>query len=193
MSENKNEKKISTKRLVLLGVLAALVAAGSAIRITMPISIAGTTSFHLGNILCALSGILLGPWGGALAAGMGSAIYDMFNPLYISEAWITFLLKGALGLAAGLIAWTGNKRGTDFKRNILSAAGGALTYAALYLGKSYFYNARLVQGLEVEAALATIVAKLPATGFNAAVSIIFAPILASAIQKALARSHQTLE
>ena len=88
----KQAKTISTKKIVLVALLAALTTAGSALRITLPINIAGTTSFHLGNILCALSGILLGPWLGGLAAGMGSAIYDMMNPLYISEAWITLPL-----------------------------------------------------------------------------------------------------
>ena len=81
------EKKqtISTRRLVLAALLAALTVVGSALRITLPLEVAGTTSFHLGNIMCALSGILLGPWLGGAAAGLGSAIYDMTNPLYISE------------------------------------------------------------------------------------------------------------
>ena len=70
----KQAKNLSTKKIVLVALLAALTTAGSALRITLPINIAGTTSFHLGNILCALSGILLGPWLGGLAAGMGSAI-----------------------------------------------------------------------------------------------------------------------
>ena len=100
---------LSTKRIVIAGLMAALTVAGSAMRITLPVDIAGTTSFHLGNIMCALSGVLLGPWLGGFAAGLGSAIYDMMNPLYISEAWITFLMKGIYGLMAGLIV-----RGTDF-------------------------------------------------------------------------------
>ena len=91
-------KKISTKRIVLAALMAALTVVGSTLRITLPVSVMGTTSFHLGNIFCALSGILLGPGLGGLAAGMGSAIYDMFNPLYIAECWITFLMKGAYGL-----------------------------------------------------------------------------------------------
>ena len=94
---------ISTKKIVLAALMAALTIVGSAIRITMPIDIAGTTSFHLGNIMCALSGILLGPWLGGLAAGLGSFLYDMTNPLYVSEAWITFLTKGIDGLFPGLV------------------------------------------------------------------------------------------
>ena len=78
---NMKEKKLTTKKIVITGVMAALTVAGSALRITLPLEIAGTTSFHLGNIMCALSGILLGPWLGGLAAGLGSAIYDIMNPL----------------------------------------------------------------------------------------------------------------
>ena len=91
------KQAITTKHLVLTALLAALTVAGSALRVTLPIDIGGNTSFHLGNIMCALSGLLLGPWLGGLASGLGSAIYDMTNPLYISECWITFLTVGTLG------------------------------------------------------------------------------------------------
>ena len=56
------KQTITTRRLAFAALMAALTCAGSAIRITMPIQIADTTSIHLGNIMCALSGILLGPW-----------------------------------------------------------------------------------------------------------------------------------
>ena len=41
------KQKITTKKIVLTALLAALTAAGSALRITIPLSIAGTSSFHL--------------------------------------------------------------------------------------------------------------------------------------------------
>lgn len=188
------EKKtlFTTKKTVLAAMLAALTVAGSALRITLPIDIAGTTSFHLGNIMCALSGILLGPWLGGLAAGMGSAIYDMMNPLYISEAWITFLTKAAYGIAAGLVMGLGKKE-WSYSKGIAATVAGALTYAVLYLGKTYFYSGLLLKGLTPEAALLTVVSKLPATAFNAAVAVIFAPILAAAIHNGLQKSHLTLE
>ena len=179
---------LSTKRIVLTSLMAALTVAGSALRITIPVDIAGTTSFHLGNIMCALSGILLGPWMGGLAAGMGSAIYDMMNPLYISEAWITFLTKGAYGLAVGLIVLRTQGKWSYLRATIATVAG-ALTYAALYLSKGFFYDGLLMKGLPWEDAIWAVVDKLPATAFNATVAIVFAPILAISIRSGLKRSH----
>lgn len=186
---------ITTKKIVVTALLAALTVVGSAIRVTMPIDIAGTTSFHLGNIFCALSGLLLGPWYGGLAAGIGSAIYDCLNPLYISECWITFLTKGAYGLVAGLLFWNVLKSHRSEKpaAYCMGAANwatcaGAVTYALLYLLKSYLKGI-WVNGLTHEAAMVTLGAKLPATIFNGVVAIIFAPILYVAIKPALDRNH----
>ena len=185
------KQAITTKHLVLTALLAALTVAGSALRVTLPIDIAGTTSFHLGNIMCALSGLLLGPWLGGLASGLGSAIYDLTNPLYIPECWITFLTKGAYGLAVGLVVWK-SKDSWGYVKAILATAVGALTYAILYLAKSYFYNGLLIKGLTPAAALTTVIAKLPATIFNAVLALIFAPLLGIAIRKALERNHLSL-
>ena len=182
-------QKISTKRIAMAGLLAALTAVGSGLRIVIPVSIGGNSAFHLGNIFCALSGILMGPGLGGLAAGLGSAIYDMTNPIYISECWITFLMKGAYGLAAGLV-WKRLKCG-DYLRDLLSACAGAVTYAVLYLGKTFLF-AMIVNGVTAQAAVIAAGAKIPATTFNMAVAIIIAPILSTAIRKALKQSHISL-
>lgn len=187
------EKKqnITTKRIVTAALMAALVAVGSALRITLPLDVGGNTSFHLGNIFCALSGILLGPWLGGAAAGLGSAIYDMMNPAYIAECWLTFLMKGAYGLSAGLVISFGKKRWGYFRATAATVAG-ALVYAVLYMVKSYL-KPILVQGIAPQAAWLTVIGKIPATLFNAVVAIICAPILAVAIRKALEKNRLTLE
>ena len=182
---------LTTRKIVFIAMMAALTAAGSALRITMPLSIAGTTSFHLGNIMCALSGILLGPWFGGLAAGLGSAIYDMFNPLFIQEAWLTFLMKGVYGLCAGFIAHAG-KQEPGYVKSVLASFAGSVSYALLYLIKSYF-KAIWVQGVAANAAWIVVLDKLPATVFNGVVAVIFAPILAVAINKALKKNHLSLD
>ena len=182
----------TTKKIVFTAMLAALTVAGSALRIKVPADLVGTSAFHLGNIMCAQSGILLGPWLGGLAAGLGSAIYDMFDPMYISECWLTFLMKGAYGVAAGLVCHAGRKD-WGYGKALLGTVAGAVTYAALYLAKSYFYGGLLLGGLTPEAALLNVVSKLPATTFNAAVAIIGAPLLAITIREALKKSHLSLE
>ena len=184
--------KISTRKVVFTALMAALVCVASAIRIVIPVAIGDSTAFHLGNIFCALSGILLGPWLGGAAAGLGSLIYDVvFYPAYISECWITFLTKGAYALVSGLVIRTGTGKINYFK-SILSTLAGSLTYAGLYLAKTYFYSSLLVKGLTPDAALLAVIGKLPATTFNAAVALVFSPILAVAIQKALKKNHLTL-
>ena len=182
-------QKISTKRIAMAGLLAALTAVGSAIRITVPADLVGTSSIHLGNIFCALSGVLLGPGLGGLAAGLGSAIYDMTNPLYISECWLTFLMKGAYALAAGLVFRHLHLK--EYLRDLLATTAGALTYAVLYLGKSYL-KAVVVSGLTADAALIAAGAKLPATIFNMVVAMVVAPVLAKAIRRALEQNHIAL-
>ena len=192
----KQKTTISTKKIVITALMAALTVAGSAIRVTLPIDIGGNTSFHLGNIMCALSGLLLGPWYGGLAAGIGSMIYDFTNPLYIAESWITLLTKGAYGLVAGLVFLGAAKLfrkqesavWVAYVRAAIASAAGAVTYAVLYLLKSYLKGI-LVSGLTHDAALLALAAKLPATIFNGAVAIIFAPILVVAIKAALKKSH----
>lgn len=187
-----HQRKLTTKRIVTAALLAALTAAGSALRITVPADIVGTSAFHLGNIMCALSGILLGPWLGGLAAGLGSAIHDMLNPLYISECWLTFLMKGVYGVAAGLIAHSGHKEWGYWKA-LAGTVTGAILYAVLYLIKS-FLTTLLVGGVTPQAALlAVLSSKLLATTFNATVAIIGAPLLAIAIRKALLKNHLSLE
>ena len=188
------EKKqtISTKKIVLAAMMAALTIVGSAIRVTIPVDIAGNTSFHLGNIMCALSGILLGPWLGGLAAGLGSFLYDMTNPAYIDEAWLTFLMKGAYGLFPGLVMMLWKDNWGVIKAGI-AASAGAIVYAVAYLFKTYYWKGILISGLTHEAALVAVVGKIPATVFNAAVAILFAPILAVAIRKALEQNHISLK
>lgn len=184
--------RFSTKQIVLVALLAALTCVGSSLRIKVPADVVGTSAFHLGNILCALSGILLGPWLGGLAAGLGSAIYDMLDPLYIKDCWLTFLMKGSYGLVVGLVIRSG-KGNWNYGKATLATVAGAVTYALLYLSKGVFYDGMLFHGLTFEAGLLSIVSKLPATGFNAAVAIIGAPVLALALRSALKKSRLSLE
>lgn len=182
---------ITTKQIVLVGLLAALTCVGSSLRIKVPEAV-GTSAFHLGNILCALSGVLLGPWLGGLAAGLGSAVYDMLDPLYISECWLTFLMKGAYGVLAGLVIRAGS-RNWGYGKATVASLTGAIGYAVLYLAKTFFYSGMLMHGLSADAAWLNVISKLPATTFNAVVAIVATPLLAITLRKALAKSRLSID
>ena len=80
---------------------------------------------------------MLGPVGGGLAAGLGSALYDMTNPAYIASAPFTFAFKFMLAAVCGWIAWAKGGRAENHGQNILAAIAGSATYMVLYLGKSF--------------------------------------------------------
>ncbi|WP_297719277.1 ECF transporter S component [Intestinimonas sp.] len=187
------QSKLSPQKLAVLGMMTALVFASNYARIIMPIAIGGRTSFTLANIVCCLSGLLLGPVGG-VASGLGSAIYDLTNPLYAAECWITFLTKGVMGLVAGLAVRRALERDKlSYLNGLFGAILGCAAYYVLYFAKSYFYDGLLIEGLQPMVALAALPLKLPASIFNAAVAIIAAPPLALAIRAALKRSGLRLK
>ena len=190
------KQKMSTQRLAFLGMMSALVFAGNYARIVMPVPVGGVPSFTLANILCVLSGLLLGPVGG-LASGLGSALYDLTNPLWAAECWITFLTKGAMGLMAGVAVSAGRRgpeaRRATYGRYLLSAVAGCLTYYVLYYLKDFFYNGMLLGGLQPQAAAVTLLALVPTSLFNGGVAVIAAPPLALAIREALKRSGLRLK
>ena len=174
-------KRFSTVRLAVLGMMTALVFAGNFFRIIIPLS-TGQTAFTLANIMCCLSGLLLGPIGG-LAAGLGSALYDLTNPLYASECWLTFLTKGAMGLGAGLAMLPARRRSEmGYGRCLLGAGLGCAVYYVMLVG-----------GLTFEAAALLLPLKVPASVVNAILAMAAAPPLCLAIRRALDRAHLPLE
>ena len=192
----KKKPWMTVLRLAVLAMMTALVFVSNYLRVTIPINIGGNTSFTLANIMCCLSGLLLGPIGG-LASGLGSMLFDFTDPRFISEFWITFLTKGAMGLMAGL-AVTAGRRGEGVKpatygRYLAAAVVGCLSYYVLYYLKDFFYNGMLIGGLQPQAAAVTLLALIPTSIFYGGVAIAAAPPLALAVREALKRSGLRLK
>lgn len=64
-------------RIVIIGLMAAMVFVCTmflGIRIPTP---TGTTQLKTANAICLLTGLLFGGWTGGLAAGIGSALFDL--------------------------------------------------------------------------------------------------------------------
>ena len=186
----RKEQKLLVK-ICAVAMMAAIVFEGNYLRVKIPVSLGGTTSFTLANILCALAGLLLGPWWGGLAAGMGSAIYDMLDPEYIIEAPITFLTKGMYGLVAGLVLYYVFKNSREkYGPQALATACAAAAYLLVYSVKNFFFNAMFLEGLTEPVQCWIVVAsKLPASVFNGVVAVVIAPILGVALMKALRAAH----
>ena len=96
----KQRGTFSIQRLALVGMMAAMVFALTYVGIDIPTGL-GKTKIHFGNIMCLLSAFLLGPVGGGLAAGVGSALFDLMDPMWAPECWITFLNKFVMAFVAG--------------------------------------------------------------------------------------------
>ncbi|MFQ9918549.1 MAG: hypothetical protein ACLRWQ_21400 [Flavonifractor plautii] len=106
---------------------------------------------HPGQHCLRAVGMLLGPLGGWLPAWAPPLRPD--QPYLCPRCWLTFLTKGAMGLAAGLVFRTPEQRETaSYRRCLASSLVGCLTYYLLYFSKSLFYDNMLVGGLPVAAA-----------------------------------------
>lgn len=187
MTNNQHEKLL---KLCAAAMMAAIVFVGNFLRVTMPVPLGGVTSFTLANILCALSGILLGPWYGFFAAGVGSYFYDFTNPAYAMEAPITLITKGMYGLIAGLVLHYIFKNAKEkYAPQLIATACAAVGYMVVYSAKNYFYNAAIQELTEPVQKWALVVSKIPATVTNGVIAMIFAPILGVALMKALRAAH----
>ena len=176
--------KPSVRMIADVSILAAMVYVTSAfLQIPIPTPI-GSTRLHLGNVMCLLSGMLLGPWYGGLAAGFGSMLFDLLNPAYIASAPFTFVFKFAMAAVCSLVI---GARSDKKRWCLLGSFTGAITYVILYLGKS-FAESYLVLGVPFETVWLTLVQKGTVSTINgiiaATVSVPLFFALRSALRKA---------
>lgn len=175
----------TVRRLVLVGLMAALVFVFTFIGFDIP-SPLGKTKLHLGNVMCLLSGLLFGPLTGGLAAGIGSAIYDLMDPAWAPEFWITFINKFFMAFVAGLIMRAAFWK--DGVRVWLAGVGGSVTYCVLYCLKNIL-SGHIVNGFTWDVAIIeTLSLKLPVTFVNGIIAVIAAGILWAAIRPALKKA-----
>ena len=143
---------------------------------------------HFANAVCLLSGILLGPLQGGLAAGIGSALYDATLGGYDAvNVLITFVSKFAMAWVCGEILYGRDGHKDRLDHTLLACVCGALTYVALYMLKTFIYN-KFVYGYPIDAVGATMIAKLIPSLLNAAVAVVAAPLFYHAVLPALRSS-----
>ncbi|MFR2561709.1 MAG: ECF transporter S component [Anaeromassilibacillus sp.] len=183
MKLNLNERNTSVN-LALTGLMAALVLVATMFfKVEIPVG-TGKTMIGFANVFCILSGLLLGPVYGGLAAGIGSCIFDLMGG-WADSAPTTLIFKFMMAFVCGLIAWGGDRTARALPRDC--GCSGSLCYCVLYLG--YSFLKLILVGSAPEAAAIAMVTKLAATLTNAIVADVIAVPFFFAIRKALERAH----
>lgn len=177
-------KKISVKQVCFIGIMAALVYVTSAyLQIPIPTAI-GSTRLHMGNVMCLLSGLLLGPAQGGLAAGIGSMFFDLTNPAYIASAPFTLLFKFLMAFFCGCISKAGKDK---LWAMIAGAIVGAVSYVCLYLGKSFIEDF-FVLGLPLEGVMLSIGTKAITSTVNGIIAAVVSVPLCLSLKPTLRKA-----
>lgn len=157
------------KKLILAALFAALsCVATMSIRIPTP----GTGGYiHPGDAIVILSGVILGPVWGFLAGGIGSALSDLIGGYFIYVP-ITFVIKGLVALAAGLLY---QKIGKNQKSRYIAVILGGVADIILVAG-GYFVCESFIYGA---GAAASIPANIIQGVGGLVISCILYPILIS--------------
>lgn len=163
------------------------------LQIKIPMPGGDATSIHLGNAFCVLAALLLGGWYGGLAGAIGMGIADVMDPIYITGAPKTFILKLCIGLITGLVAHKIAKinESTDkkyiFKWSLLASIAGLAFNVIADPIVGYFYKQYI---LGQPQKMAEVLAKwsAAATFVNAILSTIVVVIIYNALRPALAKS-----
>ncbi len=186
MSEKTIQRTSGNRKLyslVIVGLMAALVYAGNYLQIKIP---NGTlvTRIHLGNSMCLLAGLLFGRLKGGLASGIGAALYDLFDPVYIVSAPYTFFSKFAMGFTAGHL----RKNGVTNEKTavVIGAVAGQLVYIVLYLLKTFI--SQILLGEPASVALKLTSVNAVTSTINGVLACVIAIPLYFALSKALAHT-----
>lgn len=158
----------NTKRLVIAAMFAALVCVATMI-IKIPSPLKGY--LNLGDGIVLLAGWMLSPAYGLLAAGIGSAMADIFSG-YAMYAPATFVIKGAMALTAFFGVRLLRRTCSDLTARIIS---GITAEILMILG--YF----LFEGFLYGFLPATV--NIPANAVQGAAGLIIGVLLIKAFQK----------
>lgn len=126
-------KNIRTKKIVLSSLFAALTCVVTMI-VKIPSPLKGY--LNLGDCVVLICGWLLSPPYGSVAAGLGSALADVFSG-YIIYAPVTFIIKGIMAVIAYGIFKSLCERGAS---SMLSRVMSALAAEAVMVGGYYVFE-----------------------------------------------------
>lgn len=160
--------KTKTQQIVITSMLAALCCVTTMI-IKIPSPLKGY--LNLGDSVVLLSGWLLSPVYGFMAAGIGSALADIFSG-YVVYSPATFIIKGIMAIIAHYcFKWMHKKFGNIRSRII----GGTLAEVEMVLG--YFVFEGFMYGFVPS------VVNIPANGMQGIAGVVIGLILVKMFEK----------
>lgn len=141
------DRKLSTRELVLMGLMIALIWIAASI-IKIP-SVGGFV--HLGDCMVFLSVVVLGKKKGAVASAIGMMLVDVLGGYYL-WAPFTFVIKGAMAYISGSVLEALENRSKSF-RYIVSFLISGIFMVIAYFGAGIIMagflteKAGLIQGI----------------------------------------------
>ena len=158
----------NTKKIVMAALFAALTCAATMV-IKIPSPLKGY--INLGDCMVLLSGWLLSPAYGFLAAGLGSGLADLFSG-YVIYAPATFVIKGLMAL----IAFYGfkilhNKIGNLSSRIISGLLAEATMISGYFVFEGFLYG------------FGPSLVNIPANGVQGVAGIIIGTVLITVFEK----------
>ncbi|MBQ8305269.1 MAG: ECF transporter S component [Blautia sp.] len=188
-----NRQDTLTMRLAQTALLAALsFVAFTFLQIRIPVPGGDATSLHIGNAFCVLGALLLGGWYGGIAGAVGMTIADLIDPVYITVAPKTFVLKLCIGLITGLVAHRIARinDSTDkkyvFRWSVIASVAGLGFNVIADPLVGYFYK-QYVLGQPQQMADALAKMSAVATFVNAVASVALVAVVYNALRPALIR------
>lgn len=184
--------KNSILKLSMISLMTALCyVAFTFLQIKIPTPV-GYTSFHLGNTFCVLAALLLGGLPGGIAGAIGMGIGDILDPVYITIAPKTIILKLGIGLVTGYFAHhvfkINQKRNQELKKAVFKSALCGMLFNCI--GEplfSYIYYLIILQNVQ-NAITYLAFAKFITTFINAILAVILATFIYLVLNKRLKKS-----
>ena len=193
--EQKNQTVIKLAQTAILAALCYV--SFTYLQIEIPMPGGDATSIHIGNAFCVLAALLLGGAYGGLAGAIGMGVADLMDPIYITGAPKTFLLKMCIGLIVGLVAHRiarindSSDKKYVFKWSVIAAVAGLGFNVVADPIVGYFYKMYI---LGQPQKMAEVLAKwsTAATFVNAVISTVLVACLYNALRPILLRSGMIL-
>lgn len=159
---------VKTKRIVIAALMAALTCIATMI-IKIPSPLKGY--INLGDCIVLVAGWLLSPAYGFLAAGLGSALADLFSG-YVTYAPATFAIKGIMALVAFYgFKMLHNKLGNQTSRFISGIAAEIVMILGYFIFEGFLYG------------FAPSLVNIPPNGVQGVAGLIIGVVLMKIIEK----------